>query len=57
MSHKPYLLITEDLRNGVLKSQNGTLLVHSEIIDHYFLGETEELFEKTLQSPGLNLEA
>jgi len=57
MSLKTYLLSIEDLRNGVLKSWNETPLVHSEIIKHIYLGETEEHYEKLLQSPGLNLEA
>jgi len=42
ISHKPYLLSTEDLRKGVLKSWNETPFIHSEITDHNYLGETEE---------------
>jgi len=57
ISHKSYLLSTGDLRYGVLKSWNKTPLVHSEIIDHNYFGETEEIYEKPRQSPGLNLEA
>jgi len=46
ISHKPYLLNTEDLSYGVFKSWTKTPVVHSEIIDHNYLGETEEIYEK-----------